>query len=169
MKIIGICLIVLTTSGIGFFLSNKSRKRILELEAIIIMLEKIKSYISFQKIKTKNIFIDLANSDQLKSLLFIEEFKRNVDDSSDFKTIWNYSVNNSAPNMNLSKKEIQLVCSISDLIGCTNNEGQLGGIDLMKNMIDECLNEARSNYLRKGKPQLSLWILSGIVLAIMLI
>lgn len=167
MKLAGIIIIIITSVLIGYNQFNKYKKRISELEAILIMTQKIKNFISFQKTKSKDIILNLNSSNQLLVLPFLKEFEELNTFEKDFKHLWTTSINQTKDKTNLKKEDTDLLFSIADIIGNTDKEGQLGGLKLVESLFEQNLISAREEYKRKAKAKLSLWILSGLAVAIL--
>lgn len=136
------------------------------LEILCLMVEHIKSQISFVRASVDVIVERLAIEERFKSLTFIQSCKAMEIEGMPFPEAWEKSVESESHVMGLKSSDSNILSGLSKVIGVLDEEGQIAGLNFSKEMFEDRLKEARESYKKYGKMYRTLGLLSGIFLAI---
>ncbi len=167
MKILGVALIIVSSSAIGIIKSINLSKRVYELELIIILIEKIKTYLRYNQLHTSEMIYELSQCSSFDRLDFINYCSKKLKKDSNFPLIWEESILNSK--LSISTKDRNILIGLKDIIGARDIDGQLSGIDLTLGIIQENLNDAKQVKSVKGRMYRNLGILLGLGLSILIL
>lgn len=147
--------------------STKFSARVDILETIIILLEKIKTHLRYNRTPTVELIKNLFEYKCFKSIDFLNKCIKDLESNLDFPKVWENSVLTSS--MPISDSDKKILADLSDILGSRDLEGQLSGIDLTISMIDENLKEARLIKDTQGKLYRNLGVLSGLGITILIL
>lgn len=167
LRIFGVLLIVLTSSGTGFLLASNLNKRVENIELILSMIERIKTNICYSKTPTPQIIINLASYNLYKPLTFLSECQNMMREKTDFPTAWKKSVDKSS--LHLQKDDITYLKSIGEILGSSDAESQINALDLTAGFLEQNLNDAKTIKNTNGKMYKALGTLFGIGIGILLL
>lgn len=167
MKILGVALIIVSSSAIGIIKSINFSKRVYELELIIILIEKIKTYLRYNQLHTSEMIHELSECSNFDRLDFINDCSKKLKKDSNFPLIWEESISNSK--LSILSKDRRILIGLKDIIGARDIDGQLSGIDLALGIIQENLNDAKQVKSVKGRMYRNLGILLGLGLSILIL
>lgn len=169
IKFLGLVLIVVTSSCIGFYLANNLNKRVVLLEKNLLLVDKMQTYIRYNHTPTNQIISELSNDENFENLHYIEKCQNLLKETNDFPKAWKCSVEQCKNELNIDNKDINILKSIGDTLGSVDVEGQLNDFKLKENLIKQNLKDAVSIKNNYSKMYRSLGILCGIGVAIILV
>lgn len=159
-------LIFISSCMIGKFISKKYVYRLEELEEIKNALNILKTKIKFTYEPLSNIFEEIAkNTSQNVSNIFIkanEKMKINSASNS-----WKQAIEESTNNLNDEDKSA--ISMLSNLLGQTDVEGQLGQIEVTQNFLDAQILQAQEEKQKNEKLYSRLGTTIGLAIVIILI
>jgi stage III sporulation protein AB len=153
---------------IGITMSSKLSKRASELELLLVLIEKIQTYLRYKRSPTNQLIEELSEYDMFSPFKFLKDCKKMLESSLDFPTAWKNGVLQNQYNMNLVPGDISIVCSLSDILGATDVDGQLSALDLTSSLLKQSLKEAQDKKASHGKLYRSLGVLAGVGVAIII-
>lgn len=171
IKISLLVMVLVVSTMIGFFISNKFSERVKELEDLATALELFETKISYtydslidtftyisENLKTKIYRIFFITAEHLrenKNLSAGEIFRNVIDEEKIF--------------LELNKKDIEIIKNLSIALGQVDLETQLKNINLVSNLLNVQLKEAREEKMKNFKVYRNMGVLTGLVLIILLI
>lgn len=164
-KIIGMIVIVISTSMIGISCSEKLKKRAGELGLVCHMIEEMSILIRYKALTVYELIENLKKNSMLCTLPFLNEFK--ADNGLPFKTSWEENVVNIHTFMN--DGDIKLLKTLGGTLGTSDIDGQLQSLEVYKADFKLLEKEAIAAYEKKAKLYRSLGLLCGMFVSIMLI
>ncbi len=165
LKLFGIGFIVLCSSLIGISISEKLKKRMIELESINYLLEEISLLIKHRALTVFEIIDYLKSNEQIKELEFINNFI--YKDNTPFYILWDKSIDNS--NLSMKEYDLKLLKSFGKSLGTSNTDGQISIIQIFKQDFKNLYSNALKEYEKKSKLYRSLGILCGMLFSIVII
>lgn len=171
VKIILLITVFLVSTAIGFFISNRFSERVRELEDLITALELFETKISYtydslidtftyisENLKTKIyriFFITAEHLRECKNLSAGEVFRNVIEEEKIF--------------LELNKKDVEIIKSLSVSLGQVDLEAQLKNINLVSNLLNTQLKESYEEKSKNFKIYRNMGVLTGLVLIILLI
>lgn len=164
-KIIGIIIVVLSTSLIGIYFSDKLKNRVRELKNINYMFEQISVLVRYKALTVYEVIDELRQNQVCSNLNFIKKFIQRED--IPFEKQWSQSIDNSQNYLNNEDKRV--LKSFGNVFGTSDIEGQLSDIELYRHNFIKIENDANEEFEKKSKLYKSLGIIGGAFISIMLI
>ena len=124
-------------------MSASLSKRVSELEASLVLLEKMQTYLRYEQTPTDELIEKLATLELFGSLRFLTECRRDMGKGTPFPQAWRAGVNRAKGAMHLSDKDLEAVRGISQIIGMSDAQGQISALDVTQDMLRDSLQEAR--------------------------
>lgn len=171
MKLLGICLILGSSTAIGFFLSNRLKERIEELESIKKLLMMLRGEIKYNHAALSEAFQTIARRmDNLYGRL-LSHVSEEMDsmDGQTLMQIWERSVNESLKESALNREDREKFISLGGQLGYLDIEMQLGTIELYLEQLEEEIKNARENLKRNGKLYQTMGVITGIFVVILMV
>lgn len=166
IKYIILLIILLTSTSIGFKLSNKYKQRVIELKEMKIFLGMLKTKIRFTYEPLPEIFDETLDSFKGSILEFIKDVKIKME-TMPAGMAWQEAIKEANLNLNLEDKNI--LNKMGNLLGKTDMEGQLSGIEVTENFLNKQIEKAEAEKEKNEKMYKTLGIIAGIGMVIILI
>lgn len=166
IKYIILILILITCSIIGMTISQKYKKRELELKEMKTALNMFKSKIKYTYETIPDTFMEIsANfSCNISNIFKNASLKMKEDNAGN---AWNNAIDNTYSYMN--KEDRNVLKSLSKMLGKTDLEGQLQEIELTDNFLNYQIEKAEIERQKNEKLYKTLGIVAGIGFVIVLI
>ena len=151
-------LVLIISIIIGKFLSQKYSLRLEELEKIYNLLNILKTKLKFTYEPLPEIFEEIAENEKNNIGEIFKKAKEKMYENTASQA-WEITINETEKEnkTNLSKSDMQILKSLSKLLGQTDLEGQINQIEITQNFlqtqIKEAVNEKQKNeklYSRLG-------------------
>ncbi len=151
-------LVLIISIIIGKFLSQKYSLRLEELEKIYNLLNILKTKLKFTYEPLPEIFEEIAENEKNNIGEIFKKAKEKMYENTASQA-WEITINETEKEnkTNLSKSDMQILKSLSKLLGQTDLEGQISQIEITQNFlqtqIKEAVNEKQKNeklYSRLG-------------------
>lgn len=151
-------LVLIISIIIGKFLSQKYSLRLEELEKIYNLLNILKTKLKFTYEPLPEIFEEIAENEKNNIGEIFKKAKEKMQENTASQA-WEITINETEKEnkTNLSKSDMQILKSLSKLLGQTDLEGQISQIEITQNFlqtqIKEAVNEKQKNeklYSRLG-------------------
>lgn len=171
IKIFLLATVLVVSTAIGFFISNRFSKRVSELSDILSALEIFETKISYTYDSLIDTFEYIANNLKTKvyRIFFItaEHLRENKNMSAGdaFRNV----IEDEKIFLELNEKDIEILKGLSISLGQTDLENQIKNINLVSQMIETQLNEAIEEKSKNYKMYRNMGVLTGLVLIILLI
>lgn len=170
IKICGIILIIVSSSGIGFKLSNLMRLRLNELSELKKMILMLRGEIKYTGTPLGEAFAVIGR--RTKGV-YSELFKNTSEellklDGKSLSDIWNEQKENEQmiKQGHLSDKDWRWLLQFAESLGYLDKEMQIGTIELYMEQLDEMLSEGARDYSKNSKLCKTLGICAGLFLTI---
>lgn len=164
-KIVGVIIVIVSSSLVGIYFSDKLKSRSKEIKNINYMFEQISVLVRYKALTVYEI-IDCLKQNQICSKLnFIKEFTQKEDIS--FEIEWSDSIDNSPTYLNREDK--RMLKSFGNVFGTSDIDGQLSDVELYRQNFSKIENDAICEYEKKSKLYKSLGVIAGAFISIMLI
>ena len=150
VKVFMLFLVFITSALIGKFLSKKYVYRLEELEEMKNSLNIFKSKIKFTYEPIPEIFEEISQNANKDIGIIFSRAKQKMNDTT--ATIaWEESLDEIVREnkTNLKKEDINILKSLSKLLGQTDVEGQVSQIEITQNFLDTQIKEARRRKSKK--------------------
>ncbi len=154
---------------LGITASLKLSKRAEELKTILLMIDKIKTCLAFEKAHTKDIISKLCGQSEFSKLYFLNDCRNILSENADISRAWKISVENSYKQLHLERSDLSLLTSIGNILGSADSKSQTDELELLAGFFNRDLESAVTAYKTQGRLYRSLGVLSGIGIAIVLI
>lgn len=169
MHLIAALLALCIGGFIGITKSKLLRSRVTELEEIMVMLEKIQTYLQYERLPTGDILQRLAKSESLSHLVFLPDCAARMQEAVPFPVLWKQCVERHASFMSLTADDRQTLHMLGSVLGGSDAKSQLNGFALLDELTRQALTQAQESLSQKGKLYRSLGILGGVGIAILLV
>lgn len=166
IKYISITLVFFVTFLIGYLISKKYSNRVTELKELQLALNILENKIKFTYEPLKDIFLQMK--DMVKEN--ISDLFNEISISSDrinIETAFEESLKNTKTN--LEKEDIEILKSLSKILGKTEKEGQVSQIELTQTFLKTQINKAEKEEERNSKLYKTLGATVGLAFVIILI
>ena len=150
VKVFMLFLVFITSALIGKFLSKKYVYRLEELEEMKNSLNIFKSKIKFTYEPIPEIFEEISKNANKNIGIIFSRAKQKMNDTT--ATIaWEESLDEIVREnkTNLKKEDINILKSLSKLLGQTDVEGQVSQIEITQNFLNTQIKEARRRKSKK--------------------
>lgn len=165
IKYLDLSLIIVITTYIGFFKSKKFSNRVKNLKDFKSSLNVFRSKIEFTYEPIKDIFLEISkvvyqdNENIFKSFCESQE--------KDVSVAWNEAVQNSKLDLKQDDKDVFIL--LGKMLGKTDKTGQISQIDLVDNFLDKQISDSEEEKRKNEKLYKTLGVISGLVIAIILV
>lgn len=154
-------------AAIGILKSRVLEQRVIQLEEILVMLEKIQTFLSYEKTPTRELIFKLAHYDGVRHLQFLQEADKHLEQTKNFPEVWKKSIE--TVDHKLTKDDQKMLSLIGDILGGSDVRNQMKELLLVENLAQQAYEQAIGEQQQKGKLYRSLGVLSGIGIAVLLI
>lgn len=166
IKCIGIILIIIISFLIGYFISKKYSNRVAELKEIQIALDILENKIKFTYEPLRDIFIEMKNLLTGNISRLFESVSINLQDKN-VETAFLQTL--SKIKTNLLEEDLEVIKSLSKVLGKTEKEGQVSQIELTQTFIKSQIKKAEKEESKNSKLYKTLGATVGLAFAIILI
>jgi len=161
LKIITALFSIVAGTAAGLYFSYRLKKREESLNELTRALQEMALLIRYRTLPVNELFTELSRY----------EFIRNVGevsktDGTDFRRGWVTATDQLAE---LENGERSIIKSVGLSLGTSDVEGQLSMLEVNAKLLEKYGNEAREQYMKKGKLYRSFGVLAGIFIAILII
>lgn len=133
------------------------------------MIEKMQTYLKYEKMPTGEMVEQLSANHSLEGLCFLKHCREGMQDNPNFPVVWKSSVEQSTPQLSLVQEDYEILDLIGGVLGGSDLQSQLGGLTLVSGLVKQNLNDANGQKETKGKLYRSLGVLSGIGIAVLVL
>ena len=166
IKYIFMILIIVTSTLLGFKISQKYKKREIELKEFKSALNMFKSKIKYTYETIPSTFLDISEcfSGNVSNIFRMASEKMNFVSAGN---AWNEALSNTYSSLNSEDKSV--LKSLSKMLGKTDIDGQLQEIELTENFLDNQIAKAENERQKNEKMYKKLGLISGLGIVIILI
>lgn len=166
IKNIMLLIVFLAVSGIGKVISDKYRKRVIDLKELKIALNMFETKIKFTYEPIPNIFNQIAeNINPNVGILFKNAANKMKKKSAG--EAWKESLEEFESAINEEDK--QILMGLNKLLGKTNLEGQISEIQLTSNFLNHQIEKAEKEEAKNRKMYKTLGVTIGLAIVIILV
>ncbi|MEG0692610.1 MAG: stage III sporulation protein AB [Oscillospiraceae bacterium] len=169
IKLFCCLLVILIGSYAGFAKARQYKDRVKQLSECELFLSRLKTYIGGSNASTKQIFLNLANTDSLSELVFIKNTSIRLETEPNFPIVFTECVEQAKSELALKDEDYIPLLNLGELIGSYDTQGVLNGIELSKELIRQSQLDAIEQSQTNGKLARSLGVLAGIAVAILIL
>lgn len=166
IKLFGILMIVASTTLLGVFKSTAMKKRIISLQDMKTSLNLLKSEIMFSRNSLKEAFENIANVSKNADVF---KYTAEMIEEYGIKNAWKYGTEMAFEGTCLKKEDTEVIALLGGELGMTDTENQLKNIDYISELLNKCIADANDEYTKTAKLCRSVGVLSGLLIAIVLI
>lgn len=168
IKYTSILLVFLTSSLIGILYSKKYTNRVNDLQEIKRALNMFKTKIKFTYEPIPDAFKEIAISINENIAKILKKASQYMKEDT-VQNAWEKSIQEEKNNTSLTEEDIQIIKKLSTLLGTTDLEGQVNNIDLINEIIDKQIEQARTEKNKNEKLYKTLGAGIGLAISIILI
>ncbi len=171
VKIIGICLILCSSTAIGFECSSRLKERIGELESIRKLLLMLRGEIKYSHSTLSEAFYTIGKRLKSSYGVFLLKAAEEMDsmEGQTLAQIWENCVNGELKESALKKEDKEKLIHLGSQLGYLDTEMQISTIELYLEQVQEEIKNATENFKRNGKLYRTLGVMAGIFLVILMI
>ena len=165
IKLFGIISIIISSSLIGIYSSEKLKNRVKGLNLINYMLEEISILIRYKAMTVYEIVETLKQNQIYNQLSFLNNFDNNM--QIPFITKWEKNIDEMPTALTAS--DLKLLKSFGASLGTSDIDGQLSTIEVFKENFSKLEKDSIAIYEKKSKLYRSLGVLVGAFVSIVII
>lgn len=171
LKIIGCMLVVLSSTGMGFFFSNEMKCRIDDLRELRKLILLLRGDIRYGNTPLPEAINAIARRHKGSLAAFFTKISTRLNELSGltFQEIWKDAVEKELVNTSLSKKDKMQLLSFGENLGYLDKEMQMNTLDLFLSQLDEETKELSKSVKEKAYLYNSLGIMAGIFISIIML
>lgn len=172
IRLVGTILLLTASVAAGSFAAEGLKTRVKALKQVRIMLESLRLMIRYEALEVSEIVRRLSENSELSRLNFITYLNKYSAECFDkgeltFDELWKKAVSENSDG--LSAEDISVISRTGRVLGSCDSDGQLCALTGLCDETDRLINEAREQYLAKGKLYRALGAVAGAFIAIMLV
>lgn len=171
LKIIGMLIVVIATTGIGVYIPSiqKNKYKFLEKlrESMIIM----KREIDYSVNTLPSIFVNLSSKTENKMIKsFYETIYKNITSlgSGNAQEIWVKCADESLKDSKIETNELMYIKSFGACLGYLDKNMQLSNINMLIDNLEESINKYKEKYDKSSKLYTRMGVLTGIMIVIVM-
>ncbi len=170
LKMIGIILVIFSSTTIGFSFASRLEKRKCTLEGFKNSLSMLEAEISFAQNSLARAFYNIS---RVISPKIVSEFYKNIcmaidDEKKTISLSWSECLDRLSAKMCISRADVQVLINFSNRLGKTDIENELKNIHNTASLIDMQLDDAKNACDASKKMYQSAGILAGILVVVLL-
>lgn len=172
IRLVGTVFLLTASVAAGSFAAENLKMRLKALKQLRIMLEALRLMIRYEALEVSEIVRRLSENSELSQLSFIaylQKYSAKCFDSGEmtFEELWEKAVSENSGE--LSAEDISVISRTGRILGSCDSDGQLCALTGLCDETDRLINEAREQYIAKGKLYRALGAVAGAFIAIMLV
>lgn len=171
MKILGITIILLACTAMGFYIDSWQKERVRQLEELIYAFEILKGEIDY-RLTPMIEACDAVSQMTSRSIggLF-DSFKQCLKDrrADNIRQMWEQSIEENKASLHLIEEDYVVLGEFGNIVGHLDKEMQKRNIELLLTKLVRVKDEAKEKYDRTSKMYKGLGILVGACISIVLI
>lgn len=170
-KVVGFLCIVAGCAGWGNCLAGKERERVWHLRTLSHVLAQVRSGIFYGKQTMPEICLLLSKSDdECYSKCFGQIYERTAGESGkDFQTVWEEEMKTFLKPLPLREDEKRTITELANTLGFQEAEGQAERVGQAEAFLEGRYRQAEETCVNRSKMIHSVSILTGLLLAILLL
>lgn len=170
-KAVGICLVLFSSSAIGFLLSGRLKERTEELETIRKFLLMLRGEIKYGRSTLAEAFgaIGKRLKEPYGRLLLDTAAAMEQMQGQTLAQIWEQCVSEALKESALTKEDREKLIHMGSQLGYLDTEMQLSTIELYLEQIQEEIRNAAESFKRNGRLYRTMGIMAGIFLVILMV
>lgn len=171
MKIIGIAIILISCTAIGFFIDAWQKERVKELEELIYAFEILKGEIDYRLtplIEACHMITQMTSNSIGK---LFASFQIHLTDRQlvDARVMWDEAIKENKEAFHLTEEDYTMLGEFGNIVGHLDKEMQKRNIELLLNKLTKVKEESKEKYNRTSKMYKGIGILIGACISIVLI
>lgn len=171
MKIIGCILVVLSSTGMGFYFSSEMKCRIEDLKEWKKLMGLLRGDIRYANTPLPEAINSIHKRHDGNYKAFFNQVSIELSELSGhtFPEIWKAAVENKLVNTSLTKKDKLHLTQFGENLGYLDKDMQMNTIDLYLSQLEEVINEQTKTVKEKSYLYNTLGIMAGIFITIIMI
>lgn len=171
LKIIGSCVVIISTTGIGCLMSAQASGRLRELKTIQRLVMLLKGEISYGKSTLPEALERISRKVDEPFAVFLEKLsqKARAYQGKSFAELFHEGIKEQLKGCNLTKTDLEGFAEIGQYLGYLDLAMQINTLDLYLQELEMVIQEVGNAIPMKKKLYQSLGIVSGLFLAIALV
>ncbi len=168
IRYIFLLLIIIGSTSIGFLLAKRYYSRIQELKKFLNLINIFQNKMKFTHKPLKDIMEETAkisNEDEISDIFLSASVKLK---EKPLEMAWKESIDEKTFLLNLKKEDIDLIKSLSNLLGKTDIDGQMSEIEQFKILLNSNIKNAEEEKEKNAKMYKSLGTIIGLAIVIIL-
>lgn len=129
----------------------------------------MEAYLSLERLTTREIFERLAASDTLRELCFLDGTARGLSEDVCFPCVWAQALEAAGPKLALHPEDYRPLRQLGDLVGAYDAATQRAGLETVRALLGERMEEARLEQQKNGRLARSLGTLAGVAAAVLIL
>lgn len=172
IRLVGTVFLLTASVAAGSFAAEYLKMRLKKLKQLRIMLESLRLMIRYEALEVSEIIRRLSENSELSQLSFIvylQKYAAECFESGEmtFDELWEKAISENSGD--LTAEDISVISRMGRILGSCDSDGQLCTLTGLCDETDRLINEAREQYLAKGKLYRALGAVAGAFIAIMLV
>lgn len=160
---------IVVCSAFGMGKSAAITRRAKELDAVLLMIQKMQSCLQYEKMTTIELLQMMAESSALEELSFLGHCVQEMKCGNAFPIAWKSALDLGHEQSYLEAEDIQTLGLIGGVLGGADAQSQIGELSVIASLLEQCRDKAKEAQEEKGKLYRSLGVLSGLGIAVLII
>lgn len=156
-------------AGLGWWMGERCRTRAAQLEACDLLLARLQSRLTAERLTTRELLLQGAESPRLSGLPFLSLAAEGLSQGTPFPQAWAQALTASRSSLALAGEDWTPLEALGEILGAAEGERQAEELGLLRELLGERIADAREQCRVKGKLSDSLGFLGGAALGILLI
>lgn len=171
MKIVGCILVILSSTGIGFFFSNEIKCRIEDMKELRKLIVLLRGDIRYANTPLPEAINAIARREVGRFQKFLSGVSEKLNElsGSTFSEIWKSAVEKDLTDTSLTKKDKLHLIQFGDNLGYLDKEMQMNTLDLFITQMEDEIKELSKTVKEKSYLFNSLGIMAGIFITIIML
>lgn len=169
IKLIGTLLLLMTSVMTGSLAAEGLKARVKALKQVRIMLESLRLMVRYEALDVPEMLRRLSEDKELSGLKFLSHLKNHSDDCFEkglmtFDELWERILKENAGDF--PDEGISVLSRTGKILGSCDCDGQLSALSILCEETDRLIDEAKEQYLAKGKLYRALGAVTGAFIAV---
>ncbi|MDF2845559.1 MAG: hypothetical protein K0R00_3985 [Herbinix sp.] len=171
MKIIGCIMVILSSAGMGFYLSNEMRCRIADLKELKKIIGLLKGDIRYGNTPLPEAIHAIQRRHEGNYKVFLKQVSTKLNELSGqtFTEIWKAETETGLADTSLSKKDKLQLSAFGENLGYLDKEMQMNTFELYLSQLDETILDLSKTVKEKTYMFNTLGIMAGIFITIIMV
>lgn len=160
--------VISCSSLIGFYQSRRLSHRVTLLDESLFMLQKMRAYLSHERVTTTQLIQNLTHLNSLATLEFLHDCNQHLAAGEVFPVAWEHALTAGEQRDPLLEEDRKVLLMIGGILGTSSASIQQDELGVVEQLLQQRRTHAETQCREKGKLYRSLGVLFGVGIAILI-